>query len=135
MAALSLVDRKAIQHVIGVKEDGKLSSVQIMALQNRLAVKVDGKLGPVTYSALQSWLGVPVDGKWGPITRKAAQSSTNKLLMAPITVTDPAIRPTGPLFHVPDFTTVKFNTTHIAIAMLGLGAATLFGFAARSARA
>lgn len=127
MAALSLVDKKAIQHVLGVKEDGNLSTVQVMALQSKLGVKVDGKTGPVTFSALQKWLGVQADGIWGPITRKAAQTTTKRFLpmpMAPITVTDPG-------FYVPDFATIKVNTSKIAIAFLGIGVATLFAFAAR----
>lgn len=128
--ALYAADKKAIQRVLGVTQDGNLTSTQIKKLQNNLAVSQDGKLGPVTFSALQKWLGVTADGKWGPNTRKAAQTTTKRFLptpLAPITVTDPG-------FHVPDFTTIKVNTSKIAIALLGIGSAVLFAFAARSSR-
>jgi lysozyme family protein len=123
MATLKADDAKAVQSVLGVTADGKLTYVQIAALQTKLGAKVDGVMGPITISALQSWLGVTVDGKMGPATRKAALASKFKILNQPLKPID-----VEGTFSV---ATLKVNTHKLAIAAFGVAVAALFAFAAR----
>jgi peptidoglycan hydrolase-like protein with peptidoglycan-binding domain len=123
MATLKAADAKAVQTVLGVKADGKLTYVQIAAIQTKLGVKVDGVMGPVTISAIQGWLGIPVDGKMGPVTRKAALESKFKIMNQPL----------KPIDVEGTFTvaTIKVNTHKLAVAAFGIAVAALFAYAAR----
>ncbi len=47
---------RAIQHLIGVEEDGVFGPSTVTALQQFLGVPADGVLGEVTVSAWQNWL-------------------------------------------------------------------------------
>jgi len=68
---------KALQRVLGVKDDGILGPDTYAALQRKLGIEDDGLVGPQTRSALQSYLGVTVDGDWGPETTTALQTRLN----------------------------------------------------------
>ena len=71
---------KAVQHILGCKEDGICGTETIKAIQKLVGAEADGIWGTQTSKALQKFLGVEADGVAGPQTFKAFQKWANKEL-------------------------------------------------------